>query len=101
MNWSNYGEVEGQISMFDVYTPDMLYGKTCQEHSQATKERTSELSWKNLSALSNQTLLFLDVRRNGQSQDLSSEIRGALCADDYKGANRQYVDQGKVVIGWQ
>lgn len=25
---------------------------------------------------------------------------GALCFDDYKGPNRQYVEQGKLVIEW-
>ena len=29
---------------------------------------------------------------------LYAEIVGALCQDDYKGANRQYVEQGKLII---
>ena len=27
-----------------------------------------------------------------------TDIVGALCSDDYKGINSQYVDQGKVVV---
>lgn len=29
---------------------------------------------------------------------LMDKLIGALCSDDYKGINNQYVDQGKVVI---
>ena len=29
---------------------------------------------------------------------LYSDTVGALCQDDYKGANRQYVEQGKLII---
>lgn len=30
-----------------------------------------------------------------------NDVVGSLCADDYKGINGQYVDQGKVVVGWR
>lgn len=39
-----------------------LFGRTYPEPSPVTTERTSEQSWKNLPAWSNQTLLFLDLR---------------------------------------
>ena len=29
---------------------------------------------------------------------LTDKLIGALCQDDYKGINNQYVDQGKVVV---
>lgn len=67
--------VTGQMSIFDQ---DFAYGKMFREHLAQTKETISELSWKNLSTLSNQTLMFLDARKSGASQELSSEIIGAL-----------------------
>ena len=39
-----------------------LFGRTYPEPSPVTTERTSEQSWKNLPAWSNQTLLFLDLQ---------------------------------------
>lgn len=56
-----------------------LFGKTCQEHSAATEEKTSELCWKNWPALSNQKFQSLDLRKgNGQKQALSVVTDGAL-----------------------
>lgn len=56
-----------------------LFGKTCQEHSAATEEKTSAQCWKNWPALSNQKFQSLDLRKgNGQKQDLSAEMDGAL-----------------------
>lgn len=43
-----------------------LFGRTYPEPSPVTTERTSEQSWKNLPAWSNQTLLFLDLRGGGR-----------------------------------
>lgn len=31
-------------------------------------------------------------------EKIMNKIVGALCSDDYKGINSQYVDQGKVVV---
>ena len=56
-----------------------LFGKTCQEHSAATEEKTSELCWKNWPALSNPKFQSLDLRKeNGQKQALSVVTDGAL-----------------------
>lgn len=79
MNWQNY-QAENQISLFDL---DFAFGKMCLEPCQATTEMTSELSWKNLSTSKNRMLQFLDVRRNGQMQDLSSEMIGALHGESW------------------
>lgn len=43
-----------------------LFGRTYPEPSPVTTERTSEQSWKNLPAWSNQTLQFLDLRGGGR-----------------------------------
>ena len=43
-----------------------LFGRTYPEPSPVTTERTSEQSWENLPAWSNQTLLFLDLREGGR-----------------------------------
>lgn len=43
-----------------------LFGKTYPEPFPATAEKTSERSWKNLPALDNQTLPFLDLRGGGR-----------------------------------
>ena len=43
-----------------------LFGRTYQEPFPATTEKTSGRFWKNLPALDNQTLLFLDLRGGGR-----------------------------------
>ena len=56
-----------------------LFGRTYQEHSAATEEKTSEQCWKNWPALSNLKFQSLDLRKgNGQKQDLSAVTDGAL-----------------------
>lgn len=56
-----------------------LFGRTCQEHSQATKEKTSARCWKNWPALKNPRFQSLDLRaENGQKLALSPEMDGAL-----------------------
>lgn len=49
-----------------------LFGRTYPEPSPVTTERTSEQSWKNLPAWSNQTLLFLDLRGGQMEQSRSN-----------------------------
>jgi hypothetical protein len=56
-----------------------LFGRTYQEHSAATEEKTSAQCWKNWPALSNPKFQSLDLRKvNGQKQDLSAATDGAL-----------------------
>ncbi len=60
------------------------YGKTFQEPSLQTKEKTSDASWKNLHALSNQVFQFLDLREkkeNGQKQEQLPETDGPWRGD--------------------
>lgn len=60
-----------------------LFGKMCPEHSVPTKEKISELCWKNLPALNNQTLLFLDLRggADGAKREQSAETDGLWLGD--------------------
>lgn len=38
-------------------------------------------------------------RQRGTRYLLYQDKVGALCQDDYKGPNKQYVEQGKLIIG--
>ena len=60
-----------------------LFGRTYPEPSPVTTERTSEQSWKNLPAWSNQTLLFLDLRggADGAKPEQSPEMDGPWLGD--------------------
>lgn len=62
-----------------------LFGRTYPEPSPVTTERTSEQSWKNLPAWSNQTLLFLDLRggADGAKQEQSPETDGLWRGDSW------------------
>lgn len=53
-----------------------LFGKTCQERSVPTEEKTSEPCWKNLPAWNNQTLQFLDLRVGGGKWSKAGAIAG-------------------------
>lgn len=56
-----------------------LFGRTYQEHSAATEEKTSEQCWKNWPASKNPAFQSLDLRtESGQKQDLSAATDGAL-----------------------
>lgn len=52
-------EMAEQVSMFDL---DSEFGKMCLGYSHQTREKTSELCWKNLSVSEKKTLQFLDAR---------------------------------------
>ena len=70
-------KMEGQISIFDQ---DLQYGKTCQEHSAATKEKTSRRCCKR-SAISEEgaAMLYLCLQReSGNLLGASWEMVGAL-----------------------
>lgn len=59
-------------------------GKTSQEPSLPTKEKTLDVSWKNLHALSNQVFQFLDLREenvSGQKLEQSPETDGPWRGD--------------------
>ena len=71
--------VEGQLSLFDL---DTWFGKTCQEPSAPTKEKTSQLSLKKPSASQSRKLpICLCLRKDGATQELSWETDGALLGE--------------------
>ena len=57
-------QLEGQVSMFDL---DSLSGRTCSEHSAATKAKTSGRCLKPSAALLKTGYQFLDLRRESGS----------------------------------
>lgn len=62
-----------------------LFGRTYQEPFPATTEKTSGRFWKNLPALDNQTLLFLDLRggADGAKPEQSPETDGLWRGDSW------------------
>ena len=75
---SNY-EVEGQLSIFEIFSPDIWSGKMSQEPLAQTKERTSDAYLKKQRKSSVKMPLFLDLRGGGGvHQDALWEMGGQL-----------------------
>ena len=75
---SNY-EVEGQLSIFEIFSPDIWSGKMSPEPLAQTKERTSDASLKKQRKSSVKMPLFLDLRGGGGvHQDALWEMGGQL-----------------------
>ena len=71
--------MEGQVTIFDL---DTEYTKMSPELSQATEEKTSELSWKSWLGSSKKESLFLDLRKaSGQPRESSSVTDGRLLGE--------------------
>ena len=68
-------QIPGQMTIFDL---DSRCGKTCPEHSPATKERTSGQSCKPSPKSKPQEFLFLNLRGTGDLLGASWETAGAL-----------------------
>ena len=62
MSLPNNYEVEGQLSIFDIYNHDIWSGKTLPEPSAVTKEKTSDVCLKKRQKSRIKTPLFLDLR---------------------------------------
>ena len=75
-------EMEGQITWQDL---DSVFGRMCEEHIQATKERISKKSSRNSSVSQNQTLpLCLCLHGGGGASQDASTMKwedGALLGD--------------------
>lgn len=72
MNLSNNYQCEGQLTIFDIFSQDILFGKMSTAHSVQTTEKISAPSSKKPSKLLTKTPMFLDLRtENGQTQDAS------------------------------
>ena len=79
MSLPNNYEVEGQLSIFDIYNHDIWSGKTLPEPSAVTKEKTSDVCLKKRQKSRIKTPLFLDLRGGaGHHQDVSWEMGGLL-----------------------
>ena len=78
MSLPNNYEVEGQLSIFDIFSPDIWSGKTCQEPLVQTKEKISDASLKKQRKSQMKLPLFLDLRGGGNLQAASWEMGGAL-----------------------
>jgi hypothetical protein len=76
MSLPNNYVCEGQMSIEDVFSPDLWFGRMSPEPSAPTKERTSDVSSKKQSKSSVKMPLFLCLR-NGHHQDASWETDGA------------------------
>ena len=72
-------QIKGQTSLFDQGS---WSGRTCPVPCPQTKEKTSAAYSKKLSKSSNQVPLYLNLTKaNGQSQDASWEMGGALLGE--------------------
>ena len=78
MNLGKDYVVEGQMSIFDCFSPDLWSGKMSPEPSVPTEEKISEPSSKKRQGLSAKMPLFLDLRGGGVQAVASWEAGGAL-----------------------
>lgn len=75
-------DIEGQLTIFDIYGPDLWCGKTSPEPSQATAAKTSAPSSKKRQESRSRGLIFLDLRtENGHTPESSWRTGGALPGD--------------------
>ena len=80
-------EIEGQLSIFDIFNQDIWSGKMSQEPSQAIREKISEPSLKKPQKSQIKTPLYLDLRKtkmgnsNGVHLDVLWEMGGALLGE--------------------
>ena len=79
--FDNY-QCEGQISIFDILDRDSWSGKTYQEHSAQTKEKTLDAYLKKLAELRIKPPLYLCLKGgNGQRAAASWEVGGPLLGE--------------------
>lgn len=81
MSLSDDYQVEGQLSIFDLFNQDTWSGRTSQEHSVQTKEKTLDASLKKRQKSSVKAPLFLDLRGGGHLQVASWEMGGPLLGE--------------------
>ena len=83
MSLPNNYEVEGQLTIFDIYSPDIWCGKTSPEHSVQTKERTLGASLKKQRKSQIKMPQFLDLRGGGGIRQDVSWVMGGLLLGEY------------------
>ena len=83
MSLPNNYEVAGQLSIFDVFNPDLWYGKTSPERSAQIKAMTSLPSSKKRRTSSMKMPLYLDLRggSDGRQVVASWAMGGALLGE--------------------
>ena len=82
MNLPNDYEVEGQLSIFDVFSQDLWSGRMYQEHLAQTKAKTSEQFLKKFAELRIKPPQFLCLKmEDGHQADASWEMGGALLGE--------------------
>ena len=76
-------QLEGQMSIFEIFGQDIWSGKTCQEHSAQTKAKTSDVSSKKQRGSQIKMPLYLDLRisKDGVRQVALWEMGGALLGE--------------------
>ena len=76
-------QIKGQMTIYEFLNQDTWSGKTCQEHSAATEEKTSESSLKKPQKWLKGMPAYLDLRvdRNGLQVAASWEMGGALLGE--------------------
>ena len=82
MNLPNDYEVEGQLSIFDVFSQDLWSGRMYQEHLAQTKEKTLEPYLKKFAEFRIKPPQFLCLKKtNGVQADASWEMGGQLLGE--------------------
>ena len=82
MNLPNDYEVEGQLSIFDVFSQDLWSGRMYQEHLAQTKAKTSEQFLKKFAELRIKPPQFLCLKtEDGHQADASWVMGGALLGE--------------------
>ena len=74
---------EGQMSIFDLLSQDTWSGKTYQEPSVQTKEKTSDVSFKKKRKSQIKTPLFLDLRGGAGVQAAALWVMGGPLLGEY------------------
>lgn len=90
----------GQMSIFDIFSQDILYGKTSTEPSVPITERTSEQFSRKQSKWQTKTPMFLDLRKDkdGRVQDASWVTDIALLGECMTHNTGEYHSEGDAYV---
>ena len=90
----------GQMSIFDIFSQDILYGKTSTEPSAPITERTSEQFSRKQSRWQTKMPMFLDLRKgkDGQARDVSWVTDIALLGECMTHNTGEYRSEGDAYV---
>ena len=90
----------GQMSIFDIFSQDILYGKTSTEPSVPITERTSEQFSRKQSRWQTKMPMFLDLRKgkDGQARDVSWVTDIALLGECMTHNTGEYRSEGDAYV---